>query len=277
MLGVTENAGRPQVPQQSVNSAGEDPSHRQGQLEASAASVHEGGRAGVTNARGHLQILGPAKINPGAHPEPYGNLPGVAPYVRPPPPPLHHWPVPQPQPQSLPQVPQRELRQNPAAALGGRFRAVNFSYQAMGPPAHAPHDGARHALGQAHSTQAIGRTQCTFTNRYGGTYAIARSNVHGHASAYTPPVPLAGVAHAPDPQRAVFVPVPLRQTPPSIPVPRLVPASWAPASADGLLDAHDEVAICENCRKEYDASEERLQGECRYHSGTSSAPVGHST
>ncbi|KAM5538483.1 hypothetical protein V8D89_007816 [Ganoderma adspersum] len=104
MLAVMENAGGPQVPQQSVQSAGEDPSHRQRQ----ASAVPEGG-PGVTNARGHLQIPGPAKVNPGTHLEPYRDLPGAAPYVCPPPQPLHHWPVrmqyqPQPQSQSLRRV-----------------------------------------------------------------------------------------------------------------------------------------------------------------------------
>lgn len=173
----TENAGRPQVPQQSVQSAGEEPTHRQRQ-----GGVAPDGGPGVTNARAHLQVPGPGKVNTGAHPKPDGDVPGAAPYVRLSSQSLYHWPVqympqPQPQPQRLAYVPPRDLQHNPAPELSSRFRAVNLPYQAMGLPAHAPHGAyrARNALGQAFATQAIGRTQYTytytytFTNRYGGT------------------------------------------------------------------------------------------------------------
>ncbi len=148
------------------------------------------------HARGYRGPNQPgAQAHPGARSKLNGDFPRTAPYVRPLQQP--HWHVaprhevrpcqysPQPRPQRLPQVPQRQLQYGPVLGPNGALGAFNFSFQPTGLLAPTPYDAAPHALGQADSRQVVGRTSYAFDRR-------VMSNERGHAPAYALPMSLPG-------------------------------------------------------------------------------------
>ena len=200
---TARNASGPQLPQEAVAQQ-----QRAGHNHKHLAIVAPA--PGATYGEGYQRIYTSQELKDAQSPN--HEVHRAAPYIHPayqmiPRPEVRQWQyLHQPNPQNLPQVPQRQPQGNPAPGPNNALGAVNTPYRPLDLAAARVHyeNMARSALSQFNSAQNVA-VPVPVPGYVHGRYAMTPSVWRGNAPVYAPPVPPA-LPGAPDAPRATLIP-----------------------------------------------------------------------